>query len=270
MHLYHEQFSESHDLPRKDKPSKFLIIASTGRCGSHMLGHALQKANSFGFPLEYANPANLAEWEKRLDKQGLNEVLPEIQQRRTSPNGVFGIKVHYSHIKQFGGFDRLKKTFSDAYYIILSRKDVLKQAISLSIAKQTGVWISGQKAVIDNPRYNFNDIDHCLRHTIIENSSWRYTLSAHGCNYIEMDFDFVRSNLTSTIHQIADFIRVEIDPELIPKDQATKKQSNNINIEWERRFLSDYDGKELFSNGESDLLSRLKRKIRRIIYSNVS
>ena len=41
MHLYEDQFSEEYDFPRLEKPTKILIIASTARCGSHMLEHAL-------------------------------------------------------------------------------------------------------------------------------------------------------------------------------------------------------------------------------------
>lgn len=266
MNLYHDQFSESHDLPRLDNPSKFLIIASTGRCGSHMLGHALQKTNSFGFPLEYANPVNLSEWKKRFCKEGLHEVLTEIQQRRTSANGVFGIKIHYSHIKVFGGFSKVREYFPNAYYIILTRKDVLKQAVSLSIAQQTGVWISGQKSINDNPQYNFEQIDSCLRCTIKDNSSWRYILAATGCNYIEMNFDFIRKNLASAIGEIAKFMSVEVNSETIPKNQVTKKQSTDINTEWKKKFLSDYEGKELFSYDILNLLSKIKDKVTRAIH----
>ncbi|EDX85301.1 hypothetical protein S7335_3000 [Synechococcus sp. PCC 7335] len=65
-----------------------------------MLEHALYRTNSFGFPLEYANPHNPVEWNRRFNTDSLPRALAEIQQRRTSPNGVFSIKVHYSHIKQ--------------------------------------------------------------------------------------------------------------------------------------------------------------------------
>ncbi len=241
MYLYEDQFSENHDFSRVDKPSKILIIASTGRCGSHMLGHALHKTNSFGFPLEYANPANLAEWKKRLGINDFKGVMTELQRRRTSPNGVFGIKIHYPHIKQFGGFDNLMKLFPNAHYVLLSRNDVLKQAVSLSIASQTGVWISGQTPVNDNPTYDFEHIDKCLRQTILHNSSWRYTLAASGCNYIEMDFDHVRNNLVQSIDKIASFTDVKVEPSKIPKELVTKKQSKDLNTEWAMKFLSEFN-----------------------------
>lgn len=241
MHLYEDQFSEKHDFPRVSAPSKVLIIASTGRCGSHMLGHALHKTNKFGFPLEYANPANLAEWKRQLRIDDFQEVMAEIQRRRTSPNGVFGIKLHYPHIKQFGGFENVVRCFPNAYYILLSRQDALKQAVSLSIASQTGVWITGQKPMNDNPKYDFSHIDKCLRDTILNNSSWRYILAASGCNYTEINFDYVRNNLVQSIEDIANYIDIDIDKSEIPNEQVTKKQSNQINVEWATRFSSEFN-----------------------------
>ena len=86
---------------------------------------------------------------------------------------MFGIKIHNPHIKQFGGFDKLVKFFPDASYVLLSRKDVLMQAVSLSISCQAGVWIPGQKSQNDNPEYSFSHIEKYLRQTILSNSSWR-------------------------------------------------------------------------------------------------
>lgn len=260
MHLYHQQFSEELDFPRVEKPTRVLIIASTPRSGSHMLGHALHQTNCFGFPLEYTNPANLAEWKRRLGKEHTNEVLTEIQRRRTSQNGVFGIKIHYSHVKEYGSFTELKRRFPEAYYVLLSRKDVLKQAISLSIARQTGVWIHGQQPKNDNPQYSLEGIDKCLRSILRENSSWRYALAANGCKFIEMDFDAIRNNLPVAINRIADFVGIKVDTDSIPSEQVTQQQSRDINAEWERQFLSDYKGGELFSQAKPGLLPRLKSR----------
>jgi len=261
MYLYQDQFSQKHDYSKVAAPSKVLIIASTGRCGSHMLGHALHKTKKFGFPLEYANGANLTEWARRLGSNDFKNVMSEIQQRRTSPNGVFGIKLHYPHIKQFGGFAGVVKYFPDAYYILLSREDVLKQAVSLSIAAQTGVWISGQKPVKDNPEYNFSHINKCLRDTILNNSLWRYTLAASGCNYIEMNFDYVRYNLAQSIENIANFIDIDIDKSEIPTDQVTKKQSSKRNAEWAMRFSSEFNkSNQSMDIGELNFIKKFKEE----------
>jgi len=206
--------------------------------------------------------------EKRLGSQNLGEVLEKIQQRRTSANGVFGIKIHYSHIAQFGSFSKLTEYFPDAYYIVLTRKDVLSQAVSLSIAKQTGVWISGQEPISNNPTYSYQAIDRYLRQTLRDNASWRYLLSANGCNFIEMDFDSVREDLPGAVSRIARFTGIDVGTLKIPDQQATRKQSNNLNLEWKNRFIAEFSGAELFSDRTGELYKtgrKIKRKLGRLV-----
>ncbi len=266
MFLYEDQFSEEKDFPIVSKPSKVLIIASTARSGSHMLGHALYETNKFGFPLEYAQAKNLEEWKRRLGCDDIIGVMKELMRRRTSPNGVFGIKIHYSHLEQFGGFENLVKLFPDAYYILLNREDVLEQAVSLSIASQTGVLISGQKPIKEDPVYDFSHIDKCLKDTIINNSLWRYTLAGSGCRYSEMSFDKIRSDLPHAIKEISSFIDVEIDNNELTKEQATIKQSNQRNVEWATKFSKEFDkSKKLFNASNTERFNRVKKTIKRMI-----
>jgi trehalose 2-sulfotransferase len=264
MNLYEDQFSKGHDFPIVEKPNKILVIASTGRCGSHMLGHALYNTNSFGFPLEYANRGNLARWQQRFATDNFAKVMTAIQQHRTSENGVFSIKVHYNHLQQFGGFGHFKSMFPNAKYILLSRHDVLKQAVSLAIANQTGVWIAGQQPVNEHPVYNAEEITYCLRQTIQFNASWRFILAASGVDYIEMEFNEIKRDLAGSIAKIAEFVGTEVST--IPDKQATEKQSNALNIEWTRRFLQDFDiSEELLNPKKEAILRKVTRKLQRIL-----
>lgn len=264
MNLYEDQFSEKHDFPVIDKPSQILVIASTARCGSHMLGHALYKTNSFGFPLEYANRGNLPRWRQRFGTDRFADLMSLIQQHRTSENGVFSIKVHYNHLQQFGGFVNFKSMFPNAKYILLSRHDVLQQAVSLAIANQTGVWIAGQQPVNNLPVYDAEQITDCLRETIQYNASWRYMLAASGVDYLEMDFSQLKQNLTKSILKIAEFVGTEVST--LPTEQVTEKQSNNLNIEWARRFLEDVDlSEELLHPKRKAIMPRVARKLQRIL-----
>lgn len=262
MNLYQDQFSESHDFPRVDKPAKVLIIASTPRCGSHMLGHALHRTGCFGFPLEYTQPSNLAEWRRRL--AGCDDVLTEIQRRRTSPNGVFGIKIHYSHVSGYGGFQHVMRRFPDAYYMFLFRRDVLKQAVSLSIAQQTGVWISGQAPSGTTVEYDFDRINKCMRRVLLENAGWRYLFAAHGCRTMELEFDEVRDDIGAAVTRIGSFMDVSVDAEQIPADPVTKKQGVDINKAWAERFLKDFSERDEYLIKErTHPLKLIKRALKR-------
>lgn len=264
MSLYLEQFAEKYDFKQISAPSKTLIIASTARCGSHMLGHALHQTGCFGFPLEYTNPSNLVEWKKRFGVNNVKDVITNLQACRTSPNGVFGIKIHYSHVKEFGGFAKMVSLFPGAYFVLLSREDVLKQAVSLSIAQQTGSWIDGQKGNHQNVQYRYKNIERCLKQTIIDNASWRYKLAASGCKYIEMNFHSVRNDLAGSIQQIADWIGIELRQQDLPTSQITKKQSSDINDEWAERFKAEFRmSDELIEDSLYGRFKNIKKNVRK-------
>jgi LPS sulfotransferase NodH len=102
-----------------------------------------------GDPQEYFNPPiiSLASEQSGNKAPQLGDYLKSMESRRTSPNGVFGMKMHYSQmlgvlktpkpnetaVKLLRGFSKL---------IWIRRRDRLMQGISQAIAQQTQVWSS--------------------------------------------------------------------------------------------------------------------------------
>lgn len=184
-----------------------------------------------------------------------------------SDNGVFGIKVHYAHIAQFGGYRHLLRILPNPKFILLTRNDVLQQAVSFSIAIQSGVWISGQKPINVNLKYDPKQIRNCLQNILISNSSWRYVLAGSGASYKEVVFEDLVDNIAMSVHEIAEFMGVKISPVRIPKEQATKRQSANVNKEWAIRFAESFDlDDELSVANRSKCLSIVKRKILKLFH----
>ncbi len=261
MNYYEEQFQEKFHYPVETEVTKTLIIASTVRSGSHMLGHALHQTGAFGFPLEYVNEKNLQRWKQIFNTQSLGDTLAQIQKHRTSPNGVFGIKIHYSHLHQFGGFDRLSNYLVNPSFVWLTREDVVAQAVSLSIAKQTGAWISQQAVENDDVTFDARQIEHGLRRVIFENASWQYVLNASGSRFMHINFADVKANTANVISSIADFMQVEVDTTNLPNKPVTKKQGKQINQLWIEKFQRQFDGNtELISLNSESLFRKLSRK----------
>ncbi|MFC4258491.1 Stf0 family sulfotransferase [Marinobacter lacisalsi] len=261
-HLHEDQFSEQHDFPANTPIEKTLVVASTPRCGSHMLGYQLYETGAFGFPLEYANHRNLRKWKQRFEEEDTRAIFQNLKALRTSPNGVFSMKLHYSHLDVVGGIDQVLKDFPNPHFVILTRNNHLKQAVSYSIARQTGVWFAGMQATTTDPQYDFEDIDHCLRETLRDNAAWRYVLASRGCRYIHMSFEEVRSDPHAAIQRVADFMGVEVSPDQFPAQEATEKQSNTLNKEWLERYLQDcQSGSELFPSTDPGIAQRVKRKL---------
>ena len=262
MELYQDQFSSEHDYRHQTETQKTLVIASTVRSGSHMLGHLLHQTDAFGFPLEYANRKNLDEWKARLNCKTLPEVLKALQARRTSSNGTFGIKIHYSHVQEFGGFKAMCDLLPNPHFVLLTREDVMAQAVSLAVAKQTGAWISEQGKPVSDPDFRFDDIEAGLRRVCLENASWRYSLAASGCKYMELNFSDVRSNTVNTVLRIADFMGIDVESPKIPTSPVTKRQSNELNKKWLARFQQEFNAdNELLRFNQESIWHKLAKKL---------
>lgn len=238
--LYSRQFAVEFDLPEVNTPVKTLIIASTPRCGSHMLGHSVIETGSLGVPFEYCNSVNIQAWKNRLQTKNTLETLRKVMKFRTTKNGIFSIKLHFEHTHEFSSFKDLLNFFPDPHFVLIEREDALMQAISFAKAKQTGVWISGQTGNGRDSSYDFNLVDVCLQTIIKERSSWHYELAKHGCHSMHIEFKDVYLNLTEQIIRISKFLGVHLEPSRIPKTPPTRKQSSsNEGTIWKEKFLKD-------------------------------
>jgi len=267
--LYEDQFNAKYNFGACEKVKKTLIIASTPRCGSHLLGHSLYETKQFGFPLEYVQPANLDKWKIIYKTDNTSVALDQIEQHRTSPNGVFSIKIHYHQLSQLGGFNGLLKRYKNPYIMLLTRSDALNQAVSLSIARQSGVWIAGQLPKNYNITYNYDDINYCLRRTLLDNAAWRYLLASSTADYIELDFAQVKTDLNNCVVKIADFMQLENFNIKEPVKHATKVQSNAINKEWIEKFKSDKRTQDILLDvdkvlDKKSIASKVKYRIKNI------
>lgn len=240
MNLYREQFDPIHNFSEYKGIPKFLVIASTPRSGSSMLGHLLHSTGHFGYPLEYFQHNNFSEWKRILGTTGIVDTLQELIKIRTSPNGVFGIKLHYSHIRAIGGSKQLNALFPNANYVLVSRSDAVAQAVSYAKAAQTGVWIKGQQPISENPEYNFDLINKKLLSVLRDTNSWRYLLSTKGFQFTELVYERVLDNVPQAIKLISNLTGVSLDIDSIPNKATTTRQSESTNTLWSQRFKEEH------------------------------
>ena len=243
--LYLDQFEEEYDFPEYHGRSDAVVIAATPRCGSHMLGHSLFETGQFGFPLEYLNPANLAEWEKRLNTEGARDTLSALQRIRTSPNGIFGIKVMWKDVDRIGGVSLFHDLFSNVHYVFLERHSVLRQAVSWAFARQTGQYIASQPRT-GTPSYDLDSIQSCLHDLLLQSAKWRYFLSVSDHPNMTVTYKHILGDLCGEIMRIGEFSGVEVEESCIPSSPPTSKQSSSEKEKWEDRFREEVSNMPLF------------------------
>lgn len=257
MKLYEAQFSETFDIDGGPAaPSKTIIIASTPRSGSHMLGHSMTKTNAMGAPFEYCNSANLQQWRKILGVEDVRDVLRAIMARRTSPNGVFAIKLHHDHLAVLGGLDGAMDFFPNPHFVQICRGNLLKQAISMSVAQQTGVWISeqagnGRKAVYSQPQITRN-----LRYLASQVAKWQAELAARGLPVLTVEFNQVATDVSAVLARLATHCGIDDFQTIVAP--PTIRQSTSRSDEWVDRYSREIHPPELMSKVTERLLLLLR------------
>lgn len=265
--LYTAQFEPEHDFPPFAGQPRIYVIASTPRSGSHMLGHVLHSTGKLGWPLEYFSPRNFAEWRRQFNTVDVEDTLAELMRRRTSPNGVFGIKLHYQHVLALGGIERVRALLPDARYILLRRVNVLAQAVSYAKAKQTDVWFSGMQPQGDAV-YDYRLIEQSIRKLLLDTTAWHHQLVTHGLPFVDLTFEEVVRDTPGATQRIADFLDVTFEPHEVPTQPRTQRQSDPLNEAWIEQFRRDYAGETLLAsqNAAPDPLPRrVLRRLRRTL-----
>jgi trehalose 2-sulfotransferase len=85
-------------------PSRGYLLCCIERTGSNLLAEALAGTGIAGQPVEYFNPAGQQRpWMRGiLGDSTLVDGFSKILAAGTTPNGVFGVKVHWSHFRHLG------------------------------------------------------------------------------------------------------------------------------------------------------------------------
>jgi LPS sulfotransferase NodH len=193
----------------------------------------------FGYPLEYLNPANFRRWNQRFGCQDPQETYRQIKTRRTSGNGVFGVKVHYSHLAKLHAVEKRVREYRP---IQLVRRDKLRQAVSYERAAQTKAWISEMPSLAD-AKYDFGRVYARLLSIVEDEARWEaYFLSLRLAPLSILYEDFVADP-----DAVAERCCAYLDVKPLGRQPRVaflpSRQADGINADWLERFLADAPAK---------------------------
>jgi LPS sulfotransferase NodH len=219
--------------------SKSYIVASSYRSGSQYLCWRLWQTGLLGAPSEILNPTSeLRVFMNRLKASSPADYIAKLIARRTSRNGVFGIKAHFHHFQAFQNeYPQLLEVLAPVTYVYISREDRAAQAVSMAKALQTDWWTSrmeeGPKPVL---RYDREMIARCLEEIEQQDLNWRQWFEAQGITPFQVTYDKLTADATTVVRSFVEILGVQNDePDDVDVPPA-KKQADETNIEWIERF----------------------------------
>lgn len=252
MTLRYQTNSAHFDFPEiREFPAIRYVIASSPRCGSNLLQRALWRSGLAGAPEEYLTDAYPKDFAMRWDISdgagGVNaeQYLRILMRFRTSPNSVFGLKVHGSHLSNsFLKRLDLGQQLEQPIYILIRRRNKFLQAVSYLLARQTGVWIldgawlPDKEAVTSTPTYSLPELLACLEGIIQEESEWdRYFADRHITPYTVIYEELVANYETVTAKVLSHLGIYDFQGHIT--EPGIKRQATTQNAEWAERFERD-------------------------------
>lgn len=228
-----DKMSSLIDFPKVSQPQQRYCIASTPRSGSTLISRMLLTTHLAGNPEEYLNPLLMHAWYRINNKPiKFTEYIKIIESKRTTENGIFGIKIHWRHLEKLVKKVDSKKinSFINDFdkFIFIRRRDKIAQAISYYIANTTGVFHSDQENWlkqfdIPDPPFNGSQILKHLSDILREEASWESYFKNSNKNVYEIYYEDLINCYQIKTKEILNFLEIyteELPP--IPTKEMTK------------------------------------------------
>jgi trehalose 2-sulfotransferase len=221
--------------------SRTIALCFSPRSGSNLIARHMWRAGVMGAPSEYLNyDAIMLESAAAFGAKTLHDYMEKLAAVRTSPNGVFSMKLLPGHWEMMR-MSRCHQILKNADVVLAARKDIVAQAVSMHIAETSGSWTDEIPARSDvEVSYEFEKILGHLRYIEEINEFWAKTLSGRNKPVILGVYEHISGNPESFIQTISRTLRIPLDSAReVEHVRIVTRQATSRNDDWAGRFRDD-------------------------------
>lgn len=233
---------------RRSAPARSYFVCGTPRSGTTLLAGLLSSSGLVGRAGEWFLPEAEPGWAGADYARYVAETVA-----RTSRCGVFGAKLIHSYFADFleklrsvppwrGPSDLalLENAFPRPSFVWLSRRDVVAQAVSWSIAGQTREFYAGDdRRTGAAPHYDHAVIRRLVRELNDGNESWRRWFATNGIEPLSVTYEDVCADTLAASRRVLAFLGLEV-PSHVRVSELTVKQADAVNAEWVARYRREH------------------------------
>lgn len=236
------------DFPKRQQaPEITYLLATVPRAGSTHFSHVLWQTGCLGAPLEYLNfePTGPYGFAANSAPAQLN-LWHSVLRRRTSPNGVFGLKAFPIQFEALNHDNPplLQEVLAamlprggPRHIVYLRRRDLLAQTVSYARAAMSGVWRKEQEggatASLD---YSQEQMESAERGIVFQQNVWSRMFNDLRIDPLCLWHEDVLLDPAGAARQVADYIGVLIDPARAVQIPLIRKQSRGDAQAWMERY----------------------------------
>jgi LPS sulfotransferase NodH len=166
----------------------------------------------------------------------------------TTPNGVFGAKLMWGYLGDFATLLRgiegnagravpelLATTFPNLRYVQITRKDKVRQAVSLWKAVQTQAWRAKDDARAAEPTFSFRAINFLVRLLTAHDASWDAYFLGLGITPLKVTYEELAEAPERVVRRVLDHLDIAVPDALELCAPALRVQADERSEEWVRR-----------------------------------
>jgi LPS sulfotransferase NodH len=254
--------------PAMLSPVKSYVICTTQRSGSYLLSVGLGDTGVAGYPTERFPPSSQQspvgldqiEWITqpaagvRYDAREDAEYVQQVIELGTSPNGVFGVKIHWfqfedalRRLRAYTGRQGaapaqiLAAAFPNLAYIWLRRRDTVAQAVSWYRAIHSQQFVryrdgsGGGAQDMPEPEFDFNKIRAFISTFRCSDNAWQKFFADHSIRPCIVTYEDFVCSYRSTMRSVLKFLAIE-DSNVVIGEPRLEKMSGHASEDWARRY----------------------------------
>ncbi len=249
------------------RPTTTYIICTNPRSGSWLLSEGLAATSIAGNPREWFDiqqeQRTRAQW--RIDNQTdltFEGYLQAARLQSMTSNGISGIKLHDyqfadlprrlpapSSRGQLSPSELIPAMFPDAKYVWLTRRDKVRQAISLYLAYQTDQWWSVDGSAVEKPAQRVADVEFdpdaiASFHALLEQyeRSWQAFFQSNQLTPLVIEYDDLAADYAGTIQKVLQWLGIPDAQRTAIIAPRLRRQSDARSDEWAARYTACNDG----------------------------
>ena len=234
------------EFENRVEPVVSYMICSQPRSGSSLLCELLANTLHAGMPAEYLRPDRVTMLKRRWGVETLDEYLRALVERKTSPNGVFGLKAHWGQYAAIQADPDQAAVFAgrfpDLRFIHVRREDHLRQAVSLVRALQTGSWSTVTGPETAPAVFDREDIARKMARVQQDEAAWEQLFERTGIASHRIAYEELANAPEQTARGVLEFLGVELPPDLLFDAPLMQRQADDLSEEWVARYLAETAG----------------------------
>lgn len=241
-------YEERYDFPHREAPpERVYMLATVPRTGSTYVSHLLWRSGGLGAPLEYLNflPGSpYASAHGQPERQ--TALWRAALRRRTSPNGVFGVKCFSLQLRELQRdnpsllldvFATMFPKSGQARIVRLKRRDRVAHAISYARAALSGVWRKEQETPsMTTVDYSDRAVDDARLLLDRQDADWDALFDEMGIEQLTLWYEDVVAEPAASVLRVASYLDVSVDPAAAVTIPEVERQALEDGRRWQERY----------------------------------